>query len=82
LKQQQSKLESREHVLKIDEDNYYGIKQLLPVMDHKFPASLINYILKEYIEAHKNLLIMGTTTVVKNEFAVVTASPSLTSIKE
>jgi hypothetical protein len=54
---QQQQLESRMHLLRLDEDNYYAIKQLTVQLGYKFPASLINHILKEYIEAHKDLIL-------------------------
>jgi hypothetical protein len=53
----QQQLESRMHLLKIEEDNYYAIKQLIAAMGYKSPASLINHILKEFIEAHKDLIL-------------------------
>jgi hypothetical protein len=48
---------SREHVLKLDDDTYYAIKQLSSLMGYRFPITLISEIFKEYIEAHKDLLI-------------------------
>jgi hypothetical protein len=54
---EKQQIKSREHVLRIDDDNYYAIKQLTVIMGCGYPVALINQILKEYIAAHKDLLL-------------------------